>query len=367
MRSIIPGTEEARLLDPTSLHGGTRSPGVPRSVFAMPGGSIIRYDRPAAAIADHITGYHLYAAHGPDCLDKVDWFLPGTANVRIAMNAGPVAVTIGRRSFDPVPTVALYGPTSHAMRAVTNGGVMIGFGVSALGWARLFGRPAIAHRDQIEPLARVVGPELPRLLLERLSDIADEDAVAPALDALLEPFLAVPDPDEPIIRDLMLLLVDPSIVKVKQLVERLGLEQSVLRRIGTCHFGMCPKLLLRRARFLRSFMAMFRNAEARGYSGIDPSYHDASHFLRDAERFLGMTPRRFMALSTPFLDASVRARAAVLGSPTQALHDIAVAHPASLPFPVDEPRSGSAPPVAATVARLPLSRNAESRPVDAGG
>jgi len=35
-----------------------------------------------------------------------------------------------------------------------------------------------------------------------------------------------------------------------------------------------------------------------------------------------MTPRRFMALTKPFLKASLRARNAVLGSPTQVLHDI---------------------------------------------
>ena len=313
------------MLDPTSLHGGTQVPGVPRSVFAMPGGSVIRYDRPAAAIADFITGYHLYAAHGPDRANKVDWFLPGTANVRITLDAGPIAVTIGRRQYGPLPPVALYGPTSHALRAVTNGGVMIGFGVSALGWARLFDRPAIACHDLIEPLAKLTGPELPDRLVERLSAVAGEEEVKPALDALLQPLLGRPSPDEPVIRALMQALVDPAITQVKQLVDRIGVDQAVLRRTGTRYFGMCPKLLLRRARFLRSFTAMFRNADAHGYDGIDPSYHDASHFLRDAERFLGMTPRRFMALSTPFLDASVRARAAVLGAPTQALHDIATA------------------------------------------
>lgn len=316
------------MLNPTSLRGGTQVPGVPRSAFAMPEGSIIRYDRPAAAIGEFITGHHLYAAHGPSSLNKVDWFLPGTANVRVTLNAGPIAVTIGRRHHEPLPQVALFGPTSHALRAVTNGGVMIGFGVSALGWARLFARPAIAHHDAIGPLADLSGPDLSLLLVERLSALSDEEEVKPALDALLQPLLTRPNPDEPLIRALMLALGDPEVTQVKQLVDRIGVDQAILRRIGTGYFGMCPKMLLRRARFLRSFTAMFRNADARGYRGIDPSYHDASHFLRDAERFLGMTPRRFMALSTPFLDASVRARAAVLGSRTQALHDIAAA-PAS--------------------------------------
>lgn len=296
------------MLDPTSLTGGTNAPDVPRSAFAMPEGSTIRYDRPAAATADFVTGYHLYAAHGPDALGKVDWFLPGTANVRVTLDAGPVAVTIGRRRFDPVPAVALYGPTASALRAETNGGVMIGFGVSALGWARLFDRPAHAHHDRIDPLETLTGPDLPARILEALSDLPGEEAVKPALDALLQPLLDRPHPDEPLIRLLMAALADPAIVKVGEVAERTGLDQAALRRTACRYFGMPTKLLLRRARFLRSFTAMFRSPEAKGYQGIESSYHDASHFLRDAERFLGMTPRRFMALSTPFLDGSVRAR-----------------------------------------------------------
>lgn len=103
---------------------------------------------------------------------------------------------------------------------------------------------------------------------------------------------------------------------------QLGIEGAVLRRLAIRHFGFPPKLLLRRARFLRSLLCACRTDRTTDYSLIDDSYFDLSYFLRDANAFLGMTPRRFMALSTPFLDASLRARDAVLGAPTQALHDI---------------------------------------------
>jgi hypothetical protein len=308
------------------LSGGTEAQGVPRSVFAMPPGSVIRYDRPDADIADFVTGYHLYAAGGPHARGKIDWFLPGTANVRVTLQpGGPVSVRIGRREHPDVPPVALYGPTSRALRAVTNGGVMIGFGLSALGWARMFGRSAEDVRDRIAPLVELVGPELPDRLLAALSRVPDEHEVKHALDALLAPLVARPHPDEPAIRALMTVLTDPTMIDVAQAVERVGLPAPALRRLAQRHFGFAPKLLLRRARFLRSFTGLFRAEDDPGYTRIDPSYHDVSHFLRDADRFLGMTPRRFAALSTPFLDASVRARAAVLGSPTQALHDVATA------------------------------------------
>ena len=55
------------------------------------------------------------------------------------------------------------------------------------------------------------------------------------------------------------------------------------------------------------------------YSLRSHSYFDVSHFLRDADEFLGTTPRRFMARQTPYLRYLLRARTAVFGAPTQAL------------------------------------------------
>lgn len=291
----------------------------------MPEGSIMRYDRPAGAIADFVTGYHLYAARGSNAIGKVDWFLPGTANVRLTLDAGPIGVRIRRREFAPVPPVALFGPTSHALRAVTNGGIMIGFGVSALGWARLFQQPASLFHNVIAPLEQLTGPALAKRLLNRLAEAEDEHALKPVLDAVLEPLLASPHPDEPLIRDLMAMMMDANVVQVGDIADRLDIAAPRLRRVATRYFGMPIKPLLRRARFLRSFLGLFRTGDPAGYRGIDPSYHDASHFLRDANYFLGMTPRRFMMLSTPFLDASIRAREAVLGAPTQVLHDVRTA------------------------------------------
>jgi AraC-like DNA-binding protein len=285
-------------------------------------GMAIRYDRPADAIADSITGYHLYAAHGPQVMGQKDWFLPGTANVRITLDAGPVAVRIGNRNFDPLPQVALFGPTSRVMEAVTNGGVMIGFGINALGWARLFRRSAQDVHNRIVPLESIAGEALSRRLIRELSAAPDEHAIKPILDGILAPLLGPMPDDADIIRDLMALVVDRDMAGIVQLADTMGVPSSKLRRIAHRYFGMTPKLLIRRTRFLRAFLAMFRNGDAADYAAIEDGYFDASHFLRDANSFLGTTPRRFMARDTPFLNASVRARAAVLGTPTQALHVI---------------------------------------------
>ena len=310
--------------------GGTNAPDVAEAVFAMPYGMAIRYDRPAAALADYITGYHVYRS-SPAAGDRlsgegqVDWFLPGTANVRIAIDAGPIAVTIGRRTYAPLPTASLFGPTSQALKAVTHGGVMIGFGISALGWARLFKRPAGDFRNRIVPLEELLGRSFTDRLVEALRGAEDDAHVAPILDALLLARLGPVHVDAPQIRTLMEVLATDGPADMASAAERLDIPTHALRRLSVRHFGFPPKMLLMRARFLRSLLRVMAAGEKADYALIDGSYFDASHFLRDSGTFLGMTPRRFMALTKPFLEASLRARDAVLGSPTQALHDIATA------------------------------------------
>lgn len=299
----------------------------PRPLSAIRQDAVIGYAAPDAGLADFITGYQIYHASGGP---QVEWLLPGVPNVRIAMGAGPIAVRIGKRCFDPLPVVTLTGPTTHALRATIDGtgddneggGRLVAFGLTPLGWARLVRRSAADLRDRMVPLASVTGPELPDALVRELAAAGGEgEAWARALDRMLAPLFADPAPDEPAIAALTAILVDPAVVSVVDAAERSGLDAALLRRVSKQHFGMMPKLLLRRSRFLRSFLGFFRSGDARGYAGIDPSYHDTSHFLRDADRFLGTTPRRFMAVSTPFLDASLRARAAALGASTCVLHE----------------------------------------------
>ena len=307
------------------LAGGTNTVGVDDAVFDMPDGMAIRYDRPAAALADYITGYHVYRSIDASAAGQVDWFLPATANVRIAIDAGPIAVTIGRRTYDPLPPASLFGPTSQALKATTHGGTMIGFGISALGWARLFNRPAGDYRNRIVPLQDVLGHGFTRRLVAALQEAPSDAEIAPILDTLLLARLGTPHADAPQIRQLMEILATDGPTDIVSAAHQLDIPTHGLRRLSVRHFGFPPKMLLMRARFLRSFVRFMAAGADADYTRIDGSYFDASHFLRDSGTFMGMTPRRFMALTKPFLDASLRARDAVLGSPTQVLHDIETA------------------------------------------
>ena len=118
------------------------------------------------------------------------------------------------------------------------------------------------------------------------------------------------------------LIVDERVEELTEMAGEVGLTPQQLRQISLRHFGFPPKRLLRRARFLRSLLRMYAAGEA-DYSLRSHSYFDVSHFLRDSEEFLGMTPRRFMAQQTPYLRHILKTRSAVFGAPAQALYPIA--------------------------------------------
>ena len=301
------------------IESGSHTPGVSVEAFGLPDNAALRFEQPDARLAGYLTDYHVLDSVEPDGVPAIDWMLPSWPAIRIFLSERRLAVTLRRRTYDPIPVASLYGTTSQALQVTTNGGVTIGIGIGALGWARLVRRPADAYRDRITPLGEVLPPALVDALVAELRASDQGPAVKGILDAFFLEHLGAPDPDEPAIRQLAALIVDDETQDLASAAAAVGISEVQLRRLSTRHFGFPPKTLLIRTRFLKSFLRMMASGRA-DYSLIARSYHDVPHFLRDAQRFLGMTPRRFIALDTPKLDAALRARAAVLGAATGALH-----------------------------------------------
>jgi len=300
-----------------SVYREGRADGAPATVD-MPEGMSIRYEMPDARLADLITGYNAYGSDSSEPRD--DWFLPAPVMICIAVNAGPIEARIGNRRFSPMPQASLIGPSSRPLNVTTHGGTMVGIGVSPAGWAALTERSAVEFHNLIVPAETVLGQQPVDQLIAALTAAPDRSELAPLLDEFCLRLFTRRDPRETDIRALSGLIVRPDISEVRELSAELGITDQALLRLSRRYFGMPAKLLLRRARFLRSFITLFVSGTPTDASAIDSSYHDMSHFHRDANAFLGMTPRRFMKLANTFLEASVRARAKALGAPTQALH-----------------------------------------------
>lgn len=301
-----------------TIDSGSLSPGVRPDDFGLPPGTAMRYERPAPGLSDFFATYVLLQGDMAVYGGQSNHMLPGWAQIWLPLTQAPLAITIGRRQFQVTGQGHLCGVTSHAMPVRSEGGLTIVMDLTPLGWARFFRTPAEAVRDQFVSLDRFLPGWAPELT-HRLRDLDRGRAMKPVLDAFLLERLPPPDPDEPLVRRIMALLVDRDTHDLAAAAADLGISYQALLRISKRHFGFAPKLLLRRARFNRAIAPMLASGRMPASTDVPAGYHDASHFIRDANHFLGMTPRRFLSMEMPYLRAALRARALVAAAYTPSL------------------------------------------------
>ncbi|MDF8332580.1 AraC family transcriptional regulator [Novosphingobium cyanobacteriorum] len=275
----------------------------------------MQYWPPQADLAGLVTGYHHYRVSPPPGQVHRDAFQPAWFNLRILLTPETVwRVRIGAAPSVPVPAEALFGPGSKLTWSASDAGAVVGVGLTPLAWLRLNAGAAADLADRVLPAGDVLSgvAELAATLRD-----AGPDETPALFGHWLSGRLAAPQRGEERAGRIMRALLDPAVRTVSALAAEAGVTPRTLERLCLVAFGFPPKLLLRRARFLRSMHALLD----RGSAGvaIDPSYSDYSHFVREAHEFLGMTPTRFQRMAPPMLRRSLEERARQLGAPAQAL------------------------------------------------
>jgi AraC-like DNA-binding protein len=296
------------------IESGSLTPGIDPADWRVPAGTALRYEMPDAALRRLLPSYAVLEADpaiwtGPD-----DWLLPGWSQLWILLTNGPVTVSMRQRNV-PLGSAMVFGGTSQAMPVTSHGGISVVVDISPMGWARLFDTSAEALRDRITPLEQLGHASWAEDLSALLhgSDRAGE--VKGLLDNFFLRHLPPPHRDEDSIAAITAALCDEEISDSRALAAALGLAPRSVLRLTMQHFGHGPKVLMRRTRFLRVLADMLMADDQPDFAATPPGYHDVPHFLRDARLFLGLTPRRFMAIRMPYLRAALRARTMVLGAP----------------------------------------------------
>ena len=303
------------------IESGTHTPGISAADFGLPPHTALRYEQPAPPLRRYLSSYLVLDTEPVDPPMMSEWMLPSWAQIWIIITRQPVTLKIRNRRYDAMPVAVLYGVTSRAMHATAVGGVSIGIDVSPLGWARLFRHSAETLRDRVTPLHELMRPALVEELVTTLSASDQARDVKDLLDAFFTRHLAPPHRDEPIIENVMRLICDDGVTNLDAAAADLGIAPHVLRRVSKRYFGFPPKTLMMRTRFLRAFVPIMMTRKRSDRHAVPDTYHDRSHFLRDARHFLGVTARQFTAVDTPYLDAALRARRLILGAATPALDD----------------------------------------------
>ena len=231
---------------------------------------------------------------GPVAAGPVDVSrLPGTARILLIPEATRVSARIRNRYYDRLPDIAVIGPSSRPVALRIDGVAPVEIPLSALDWSCLTRVAAALIADRIVPVQ-----ELGITCLDRLVETNPDDIAAAAIARLADATGAhgMPPGDDAnalLILRLMTLIDAGLISDAATAADALATTPHNLRRIALRWFGFPPKTLLMRRRFIAA-LERFQDTGMDIAAIADFGYFDASHFLRDANRFLGTTPRRYL-------------------------------------------------------------------------
>lgn len=252
----------------------------------------------------------------------VDQLHPDYANIRFKLS-GDWAYGSARSRLVPVTEFATAtGPTSQGQWASVEDGHGFNITLLPLAWLRLFAGTAAQWHNRLRPLADLLGAEQSAALADSMArSTGFEQRVAIANACLMRLWEASePHPREAELAAIDEALRDPACGTVEELGRRASLPRHSLCRLTRRAYGMLPKQLLRRERFLR----MLRTMEVRSYREwqdfLDPQYVDQSHMIRDFKYFLGLSPSRYFALDRPMLESSLLAMQQLWASGVDPFH-----------------------------------------------
>lgn len=285
---------------------------------ALPADARMRYWRPAAELAPLVSGYHLYALDPPPGTRQRDVFQPAWPSIRFTFGEGRWCVRQPGERWTPVERRSVFGPTSRVTWSESGRGLTVGIGLRPRGWMQLTSALASQWADRVAGPADAFSFDFDELE-QNLANATDDGVVPSLFDSFLLDRTRPSDEQSATVGAVEAALLDPELTSVTALAKHVGISTRSLERLSLRAFGFTPKLLMRRARFLRSLHAVSGAPVAARATAIDPGYTDYSHFVRDAQHFLGMSPQAFLKLDTPLLRQSLALRQSVLGAPAQAL------------------------------------------------
>lgn len=277
----------------------------------------VRIRRPAPELAALIDSYYFVETNQA----VTDLVLASPGNIRFAprgtwvQTVNGVVVPTGERA-------ALFGPTSRtAVFGPTGPGLMIGAGLTPLGWAQLLDVPANQLSDKVVELGDIVGAGEADVVAEAINNAPDDPAVARILDEWLDTRAAARPPADPRITKIHRTLLNiPD--DVPAFAAAAGVSERTLHRLCGQAFGFAPKRLLRLKRFQRT-LERVRGVLDKPLAGlIDDDYFDQAHFNREFRKYMGMTPTAYFNSPREIMRRALETRRAVTGYGVQGLHPI---------------------------------------------
>lgn len=274
----------------------------------------VRFYRPPPSLHDFLTSFYVVEASRP----LLDHTHPEWANIRLVLSGTWRTCPIDGPS-DPVRSAIIYGPTDRTRRVEADGGMMIGIGLTPVGWFRLIGADARDYANRVADLGDILGSAAAAIVPD-LRALPDEAARIAYLTALLERRIGPPSHDEALVRAIHAALLANDYTSVAALADTLQTSDRTLHRACLRSFGFSAKRLLRRQRFLRALEATSDHLDQPLSRIFGDEYYDQSHFNREFRKYMGMTPLAYFRSPREALRRAAIERQRLIGGSLQGLH-----------------------------------------------
>lgn len=265
--------------------------------------------RPSPALAPYIRRYYVFEANLPGDLMIEDFLLSETAFVRCLL-AGEWLGEVSPGDWSRPGKILFFGANEKPFPVRVQGSFnVVGFAIRPSGWRALFTNSHCDLTDRLLPLEQVWGSLAGKLQVA--IENADNDAakIAAMEAAVAERIAEVGKPDtDPAIAQFEAIARTDSTIRVNDAAAKVGLSVRQLERRCRALFGLTPKAVLRRSRFLDMATAMrgFSSPSERDFAEL--RYFDQSHLNREFKRFTRITPRQFEQAVTPLQTAGLKLR-----------------------------------------------------------
>ena len=265
--------------------------------------------RPSPDLAPYVRRFYVFEAELPEGLVIEDFLLSETAVIRVLLK-GDWAGEIAPQVWSSPGRTLFFGANALPFKVRVQGSFSVtGAAIRPSGWRALF---HASHQDYADRLLRLDEVwHTPTLAMEQAMEAATDDQgkitlLEGALRARLER-IGRRKIDAKMARFEEFARTDPT-RRIEDIAEEFDLSMRQLARRCQTGFGLTPKAILRRSRFLDMATAM------RGFSSPSEQdlaalrYYDQSHLGHEFKRFTGMTPSQFAQATTPLQTAGLKLR-----------------------------------------------------------
>jgi AraC-like DNA-binding protein len=269
---------------------------------------------PSPELSGYIARHYVFSASLPSDVELTECLLAETAFVRILLAGDWLGETAPGVWSNPGPAL-FFGPNANPFRVRVRGSFrVLGMALRPSGWRGLSDISAKDHVDRMVPLAELWGARADALLGDVSAIDSDDDEGDAAVVAALERHVAAlldergrKEPDRAMQR-FERIARNESTALVREVADRLGLGQRSFERRCVNSFGMGPKAVLRRSRFLDMASAIRGLTDLGEHPLAALRYYDQPHLIREFHRYIAMTPKQFASTRTALLDAGLALR-----------------------------------------------------------